>query len=180
MQEAATHLTKGIELLAMLPKNSARDEQEINCQLALAVPLIAMHGYGSAPVEDCATRARKLSDGLGEHKSRFAVYRVVWNSCLLRRPVPQSVDLAQNLMTFARETNDTARLAIAHRALGYSMQVAGATAQADELLAEGALLADRALDAEFAIYGEHPGMVCRTYCGYTRCLMGFLGTLQRR
>ncbi|MEA3152783.1 MAG: hypothetical protein QOK44_372 [Betaproteobacteria bacterium] len=174
MQEAATHLTKGIELLATLPKNSARDEQEINCQLALAVPLIAMHGYGSAPLEDCATRARKLSDGLGEHESRFAVYRVVWNSCLLRRPVPQSVDLAQNLMTFARETNDTARLAIAHRALGYSMQVAGAPAQADELLAEGALLADRALDAEFAIYGEHPGMVCRTYRGLTRCLMGFL------
>jgi predicted ATPase len=44
MQEAATHLTKGIELLATLPNNSARDEEEINCQLALAVPLIAMHG----------------------------------------------------------------------------------------------------------------------------------------
>jgi ATP/maltotriose-dependent transcriptional regulator MalT len=77
-------------------------------------------------------------------------------------------------MDLAREDDDAARLAIAHRALGYSTQIIGMQAEADELLATGATLADTVADAEFAAYGEHPGIVCRAYRGQLRCLRGFL------
>ena len=77
MKEAVAHLSNGIALLTVLPQGRARDEREIDLQLALAFPLIAMHGYGSAHVEACAARAKELSDGLGDHQTRFAVYRVV-------------------------------------------------------------------------------------------------------
>jgi class 3 adenylate cyclase len=174
MKEAVAHFSNGIALLTALPQGRARDEREIDFQLALAVPLIAMHGYGSAHVEACAARAKELSDGLGDHQTRFAVYRMVWNSSLLRRPVPQSVGLAHELMTLARNVDNPARLAIAHRALGYSMHIAGAQADADRLLAEGIVIADGVPDAEFTLFGEHPGMICRGYGGSIRCLMGFL------
>jgi class 3 adenylate cyclase len=174
MKEALAHLSNGIALLGALPEGRVRDEREIDFQLAQAVSLIAMHGYGSESVEVCATRLRELSDGLGEHPTRFAVYRVVWNSCLLRRPVPQSVSLARELMSLAHTANNPSRLAIAHRALGYSLHIAGVQPDADKLLGEGIALADSISDSEFAVFGEHPGMICRGYRGVTRCLIGFL------
>jgi predicted ATPase len=121
LEEAIAHLTKGIALLARLPKNITRIEREIEFQLALAVPVIATHGYGLRAVEICAQRAQELGNRLGNHKSQFAVCRLVWNSSVLRGPLPQAVDLAQELMRLARHENDTARLALAHRSLGFSL-----------------------------------------------------------
>jgi predicted ATPase len=174
IREAVAHFTKGMELLVALPDSEARDRRELEFQLALEVPLIAMHGFGSDEVEVCAKRAKDLSDRCGDAHSRFAAYRFVWNSCLLRRPLTQTVALARTLMDLAREDNDAARLAIAHRALGRSTHITGMQADADELLAIGATLADSVADAEFATYGEHPGIVCRAYRGQPRCLRGFL------
>jgi hypothetical protein len=135
--------------------------------------MIAMHGFGSEQVEVCAKRAQQLIEGMGQHRSRFAVGRFVWNSCLLRRPIPEAVALAQRLMFLAQESGDPAQLAIAHRAVGYSMKMAGNLEVADKLFAEGIDLADDLSDDQFVAYREHPGMVCRVYRAQTRCFMGF-------
>ena len=174
IHEASAHFTKGLELLSGLPAIDERDRRELDFQLAFAVPLIAMHGFGSEQVEVCARRARDLADKAGDNRSQFLAHRFVWNSCLLRRPVPEAVALARTLMDLARKDNEPARLTIAHRALGFSTQIAGALAEADQLLAGGIALADRVPDTGFAVYGEHPGMVCRVYRAQTRCLMGYL------
>ena len=179
LREAVAHFTKGMELLAGLSDTEARDRRELEFQLALVIPLIAMHGFGSDEVEVCANRARDLSDRCGNARTRFVAYRFVWNSCLLRRPLPQTVALAQTLMDLVRLDKDAARLAIAHRALGYSTHLTGMQAEADELLANGARLADSVGDAEFAVYGEHPGIICRAYRGQLRCLRGFLDDAAR-
>ena len=179
IREAVAHFTKGMELLAALPDSEARDRRELEFQLALVVPLVAMHGFGSDEVEICAKRAKDLSDRCGDPRSRFAAYRFVWNSCLLRRPLAQTVALARTLMDLARQDGDAARLAIAHRALGRSTHIAGMQTDADELLATGATLADRVADAEFTAYSEHPGIICRAYRGQLRCLRGFLDDAAR-
>jgi len=62
---------------------------------------------------------------------------------------------------------------LAQRALGYSLFVTGKLSGAVELLENGIALADALSDHEFAIYGEHPGMVCRIYAGQAKILMGF-------
>jgi hypothetical protein len=102
----------------------------------------------------------------------------------MRRPVPQAIALARTLMDLAQGGNDAAQLAIAHRALGFSIQIAGRLAKADKLLSNGIALSDGVPDGQFAAYGEHPGMVCRAYRAQTCCLMGFpdhaLGSRRRR
>jgi len=113
IREAVAHFTKGIELLSSLPDSEARNRRELEFQLALVVPLVAMHGVGSDEVEVCAKRAKDLADRCGDAHSRFAAYRFVWNSSLLRRPLAQTVALARTLMDLAREDDDAARLAIA-------------------------------------------------------------------
>jgi predicted ATPase len=57
--------------------------------------------------------------------------------------------------------------------LGYSLLIAGEFCEADELLARGAALADTISDHEFAVYGEHPSIVCRTYGGKAKIITGF-------
>jgi hypothetical protein len=42
-----------------------------------------------------------------------------------------------------------------------------------KFLARGATLAATISEGEFAIYGEHPSMVCRVYGGQVKILMGF-------
>ncbi|HEX2633736.1 MAG TPA: hypothetical protein VHM22_13075, partial [Bradyrhizobium sp.] len=172
--EAVGHFGCALELVGTLPPSPQRDERELGLRLALAVSLIAVHGFGSITVEECAVRAKGLSDKLKESQSRFAAQRVAWNSSLMRQPVPRTAALARDLVRLAEEDGNPAKLAVAHRALGYSLLIAGEFREAAETLARGANLADTISESEFAIYGEHPSMVCRTYGGQAKILMGFL------
>jgi hypothetical protein len=171
--EASAHFRSALDLLGKLPPSRQRDGRELELTLALAVPLIAVHGFGSAHVEQCALRAKELADKLHGSPSRFAAQRLAWNSCLMRQPVPKTVALARDLFDLAEAQGDPAKLAVAHRALGYSLLMAGELRRADEILDRGVALADSLSDHEFAVYGEHPGMVCRVYRGQTKILQGF-------
>ena len=100
----------------------------------------------------------------------------MWNSCLLRQPVPRTVALARGLFEFAESNGNPAQLAIVYRALGYSLFMAGELVGAAEALAKGAALADVIPDSDFSIYGEHPSLVCRAYESQVRALMGYRET----
>jgi len=171
--EAAGHFESALDLLGELPPSRQRDERDLDLTLALAVPLIAVYGFGSLRVEERALRAKELSDKLRHSPRRFAAQRVAWNSCLMRQPVPKTVTLARELVELAEGDDDLAKLAVAQRALGYSLFVAGKFREAVELLDRGIALADTLSDREFEVYGEHPGMVCRIYVGQAKLLMGF-------
>jgi class 3 adenylate cyclase len=171
--EASAHLGCALDLLGSLPQSRQRDESELELTLALAVPLIAVQGFGSARVEECALKAKALSDKIQGSPHRFAARRLAWNSCLMRQPVPKTVGLARDLHELAADEEDPAKLAVAHRALGYSLLIAGELARAREILDRGIALADALSDHQFAVYGEHPGMVCRAYGGQAKILMGF-------
>ena len=171
--EAVGHFECALDLLEKLPPTSQRDERELELTLALAVSLIAVHGFGSIRVEECAIRAKNVSDKLYGSQNRFAAQRVAWNSSLMRQPVPRTMALATDLVGLAEEDGNPAKLAVAHRALGYSLFIASEFREATELLARGATLADTISQSEFAIYGEHPSMVCRAYGGQVKILMGF-------
>ena len=171
--EAVGHFGCALDLVGKLPPSHQRDERELELSLALAVSLIAVDGFGSIRVEECAVRAKGLSDKLYGSQNCFAAQRVAWNSSLMRQPVPKTAALARDLVGLAEEDGNPAKLAVAHRALGYSLLIAGEFREAAETLARGATLADTGLQGEFAIYGEHPSMVCRAYGGQVKILMGF-------
>ena len=171
--EAATHFSNALDLLSMLPPSEQRDAPEFDLTLNLAVPLIAVHGFGSSRVEECALRAVKLSDTLPGSPNRFAARRLAWNSCLMRQPLPKALELARDLARFADEDKSAARVAVAHRSLGYSLFIMGEVREADNILSRGAALADTIASHEFAVYGEHPSMVCRAYGAQAKILGGF-------
>jgi predicted ATPase len=170
--EAAEHFRRALEALGELAPGGRRDRLEAELRLAQAVPLIAAHGFGSEAVEAAAVRATELGDRFPGWPGAFIARRLAWNSCLLRREAPRTVALAQDLLTAAEADGDPARVAVAHRALGYSLFVAGEQAEADPVLERGAAVADGVAGAAFAAYGEDPRVVCRIYRGQVRALMG--------
>jgi predicted ATPase len=141
-------------------------------RLAQAVPLIAVHGYGAQAVEFCASRAKELGDHLPGWEGHFAVRRLVWNSHMLRHPMPRTISLARDLLSFAERSGNPAQIAVACRALGFSLLFAGELVEADLLLARGAILADGVEATAFAAYGENPSILCRVGGGWVRSLMG--------
>jgi DNA-binding winged helix-turn-helix (wHTH) protein/tetratricopeptide (TPR) repeat protein len=170
--ESAAHFGRALDLLNGLPPGRSRDEREAALRLALCVPLIAIHGLGSTFVEACATEARELCDRLGDSRGRFAAHRVVWNNSLMRHPLPTTLGHARTLVALAEASQETVELALAHRALGCSLHYIGEHREADRLLERGIILADRIPDADFARYGEHPGMICRVFRAWTKSLLG--------
>ncbi|MGD9511829.1 MAG: AAA family ATPase, partial [Geminicoccaceae bacterium] len=113
-REAVRHLEQALRLV-----DERESEVELAIRLQQAVPLIAVHGFGSDEVAGCAARTLELAEASGDGAQRFAALRITWNSGLMREPLPRVLDLAHNLMRQA--AGDGARLAIAHRALGYTL-----------------------------------------------------------
>ncbi|HEY3066135.1 MAG TPA: AAA family ATPase [Methylomirabilota bacterium] len=170
--EAEAYFTRALALIAASPSRGSLADLEADVRVALCVPLIALHGYGSAAVETCARQAKTLCDGTGDPRRRFAANRVVWNASLMRHPVPQTLGHARELMDLARAVDDPARLALAHRALGTSLKLAGELREAGDYLTKGIAFADAVADDEFVVYGEHPGTICRAFAGWAHALMG--------
>jgi len=53
--EAAAQFQSALDLMGKLPPGQRRDDRDLELMLALAVTLIAVHGFGSLRVEECAT-----------------------------------------------------------------------------------------------------------------------------
>ena len=107
--EAVGHFECALDLLGKLPPSHQRDERELELTLALAVSLIAVHGFGSIRVEECAIRAKELSDKLSRSQNRFAAQRLAWNSSLMRQPVPRTTALATDLVGLAEEDGESGK-----------------------------------------------------------------------
>jgi hypothetical protein len=67
LQEAISHLTKGLELLKALPDTPERVQQELALRDALGPALIATRGYATAEAEDHFTRVGGLLTGATSH-----------------------------------------------------------------------------------------------------------------
>jgi class 3 adenylate cyclase len=112
--EASAQFEYALDLLGKLPASEQRNAREIDLTLDLAVPLIAVHGFGAPRVEECAFRAMELSGKLHGSPSRFAAHRLAWNSCLMRQPIPRTVALARDLFGLADHDKKPATVAVAH------------------------------------------------------------------
>ena len=178
-REAIGHFERALEQVGVLAPGEKRDRLEANLRLAQAVPLIAVHGYGAEAVEFCASRAKELGDHRPGWAGHFAVHRLLWNSHMLRHPMPRTISLARDLLNFAERSGNPVQTAVACRALGFSLLFAGELVEADPLLSRGTIHADGVEATDFAAYGENPSILCRLGGGWVRSLMGSPDTALR-
>jgi predicted ATPase len=110
MAEAVSQLRKGLDLVSGLPDSKARQQHELDLQIALGHALIATRGYTDPVVGQTYTRARYLCETLGQDRQLLLVMFGEWLYHVLRGElVPYSVDMTEELLFSARRQGDAAR-----------------------------------------------------------------------
>jgi predicted ATPase len=119
--EAITHLTRGIELLETLPATPQHSQHELPLHIALGASLIATKGYAAPEVEQTYARARQLCQHLEDPYQLYPVLRGLWSYYLVHAEYHTAHALGEQLLTLAQQTQDSAMLLAAHRALGSTL-----------------------------------------------------------
>jgi predicted ATPase/DNA-binding winged helix-turn-helix (wHTH) protein len=173
-QEAITHLTMGLEVLATLPETPEHAQKELAVQTTLSVALIATKGWGASEVEKAQARARELSQQMEETPQRFAV---LWGLCgfyATRGALPTARVLADQLIELAQRLHDPAFLCPATYMMGGICLFLGELTVARTCLEQGMALYEPQRHHAYAVmHGVDLGVVCLCHAAFTLWLLGY-------
>ena len=159
--EAIAHLSKGLDLLAQLPESPARDDREIDLQLALGVPLAATRGYGSAEAIAAYTRACELCAELGSETSKsFPALRGLCTGHRARGRMHTASALADQLIGIARQSGDPSLLLEAHHVNWTTQYALGKWRSVCEHTDQGLFLYRPEHFSHAFVYSGHDSGVC--------------------
>jgi class 3 adenylate cyclase/predicted ATPase len=172
--EAVNHLTSALELLETLPDTPERTQQELTLQITLGASLAATKGHGAAEVERVYTRARELCQQVGETPQIFPVLFGLWRFYNFRSDLQTARELAEELMSLARNVQDPALLLQAHRALGAALFYHGEVGPSQAHLEQAVALYDSQQHRSLAfLYGIVSSVYCLTFVAYALWLLGY-------
>ena len=123
--EAVAHLTKGLEVLTMLPGTPTRVQQELDMQIALGRAFTVTKGFAAPETGQAFARARELCHRVEDAPRRFAVLAGVRDFYLNRGEHQTAMELDKELLTLAQRQPDPGHLAYAHTELGVSLYFLG-------------------------------------------------------
>jgi class 3 adenylate cyclase/tetratricopeptide (TPR) repeat protein len=174
-QEAISHLSQGLELLALLPETPGRTQQELDMQMILGPALMATRGYAAPEVHQAYSRARELCQHVGAAPELFPVLWGLWLFYLGQAEHEEARELGEQCLTLAQNLQDSAFLLEAHLALGVSFFYLGELLQARTHLEQGIALYDPQQHHALALrYGGFDPATCSlAYAGWTLWMLGY-------
>jgi predicted ATPase len=180
-QEAIRHLTKGLELLKLLPESSERFRDELLLQICLGTALIATKGFSSPDVERVYTRARQLCQNAGEAPQLFPVLSGLWMFYTSRGEHTAARDLAEHCLRIAQTVGETGLFVHAHQILGVGFISTGDFVQANQHL-EWALQKYDAQQHRSLVYtyGQDPAAFVLTLVSWPLWFLGYPDQALRR
>jgi predicted ATPase/class 3 adenylate cyclase len=178
--EAIRHLTRGLEAMKALPESPERDRRELEFQIAVGTPLIAVHGYSAAQTGAAYSRARVLCERLGEAEplvatlsGEFVYYFVRGDNRTMRRLTDEARQVSERL------PNAVIRLA-SHRLAGITAMHSGAFLKArSEFEAILQLYDARQHRSQPVHYVHDPKVSALTYLALVLWILGLPGEARR-
>jgi class 3 adenylate cyclase/tetratricopeptide (TPR) repeat protein len=119
--EAIASFRRALQLLNTLPETSDRNKQEIEIQLALGIPLIAVQGYASDETREAFSRARTLCLKLGNVPEYFQSLFGLWGHSWMSGKNDDALHMADEFMARARASSESVPLMVAHRVMGSTL-----------------------------------------------------------
>ena len=138
--EAFAHLTKGLEVLRILPDTPERTQHELALQTTLGPVLMAVKGQGASEVGQAYARARELCRQVGETPQLFPVLWGLWRFYWMQAEHQTARELAEQCLSLSQLLQDPALLLGAHFALGGTLLFCGEFAPARASLEQGIAL----------------------------------------
>ena len=123
--EAIANFRKALRLLNALPETPERIKQEIDIQLALGIPLIAVQGYASAETREAFSRARTLCLQLGDIPEYFQALFGLWGHSWMGGKNDDALRMADEFLSRSRALSDPVLLIVAHRVMGSTLLTVG-------------------------------------------------------
>lgn len=123
--EAIAHFRKALEALSGLPDTTERCKQEIEIQLALGIPLIAVRGYPAEETREAFARARALCLKLDSQPEYFQALFGMWGHSWMGGKLDDALNMANEFLTRARTSADAVPLMVAHRVMGSTLLCIG-------------------------------------------------------
>ena len=148
VEEAASHLRHGLDLLKDQPASLERDRLELDLLSTLGTALTIQKGWAAPEVADAYSRAHALSERVGDSPSLFWVLWGLWAFYLVKGDQHQGLEFAERMMAFAKKLGDEGLVLESDFSLGLSHYYMGRLALAREHL-------DRAV-ANYVPEKHHP------------------------
>jgi predicted ATPase len=173
-REAIGYLTKGLDLLKILPENPERQHQELSLQLTLGLPLVATRGYAAPEVEQVYSRALLLCGQIGETPLLFPALVGLWAFQLVRGKLASALAVASQGLHLAEQAQNPAFLREAHLGLGMISYFRGELRVALRHLEEGITLARHMARTEHVSTAVQDSEVgCLTYAASALWHLGY-------
>ena len=171
--EAIRHLTKGLEVLNLLPETAERFQHELSLQTILGLALTVTKGYGAPEVEYAYARARALCQQVGETPQLSSVLAGLRRFYLVRGDFRTALELGEQYLRLAQRYHDTTLRIAAYEALGATLLYAGEFAAARPHLEQGIAHAyAEPLRLTNLRHGSAPEVQC---CSYLAMVLWSLG-----
>ena len=113
------------ELLSALPDTPERAKQEIEIQLALGIPLIAVRGYAAEETREAFARARTLCLKLDNPPEYFQALFGLWGHSWMGGKNDEALSMANEFLSRSRASADPVPLMVAHRVMGSTLLTIG-------------------------------------------------------
>jgi ATP/maltotriose-dependent transcriptional regulator MalT len=123
--EATSLLTRGLELIAMLPETPERTQQELQLQMALGAALIVSKGYAGPELEHVYRRAYTLCQQLGETSHLFSTLLGLCAMHHNRAEYQQARSYAERMLHLAQHDGSPTQQVWAHLLLAQVLYQAG-------------------------------------------------------
>jgi class 3 adenylate cyclase/predicted ATPase len=116
--EAIRHLERGLAILRTLPESADRDRRELDFQITLSTPLVAVRGYSNPEVGAACARATALSEKLDDAERLFASLYAQFSYCNTTGKTRKALEFAQRCQKLGIRRRDPVMQLLGHRATG--------------------------------------------------------------
>jgi serine/threonine protein kinase/predicted ATPase len=172
--EAVELAQRGLQLLKSVSDSPDRNELELALQTTLALQFQVTKGYAAPEAYQAYLRARELCAPVSGTKIEFPVLWGLWLYHKVRSNLAPAHDMAQDLLALARRCGDPNLALQAHQALGITAFCRGRQAAALWNVEQVAALYDPERHrAHSSVFGQDPGVICKSYGAVVLWLLGF-------
>jgi predicted ATPase len=173
-REAIEQVSKGLQLLGVLPQTSARGQQELTLQMTLSGALRMSKGFAAPEVADAYERARSLCRQVKATPQLFSVLWGLSSFYVARADVQAAREIGEQLLSLAGRMQDSALLIEAYMRFGLPLYMQGELVRALGYLEQGLKLYDVQQHRTLAFrYGQDPGVMGLCYAALVLWGLGY-------
>jgi adenylate cyclase len=173
-QEAVVYYRRGLDILQSQPETKRNMQQEIELQIALGVPVIAIHGYTSPEIKRIYDRAYDLCKKVGDSADLFTSLVGLSRFYGLTGDLEARDRLGEQLLAIAQAANNPDYLLEAYRQMGGRMFAAGRLQEARKFCERGLDLYDPKRHESYAYrFGHDPAVTFLGFLSQTLWLLGY-------